>query len=677
MIKALSLRTKLNLFLAGAILMIGIVVPVAKAHASTFSWTVNERQLTSSKPNYLYPYMPGAKFTQSNGGIQIGLYRPLYWYGDATGGVNVDPQLSLAQLPVMSNGNKTATITLKPGYKWSNGAPVQAKDVMEWLNIMAADPGQYGNYSGTANGIPITIPDILASVVVPQSNTIVMNFVSAVDPTWLLYNPLSEVTPLPQAWDIVPASWDPTKPYTTSTLASANGGNIDTKTAGCWSGKFIGAGTAAGPTSVFTDPYGEPTIIPASNIDMAKTCTEVRNTMNALGYDPTHIGDMSTTVGKVFSVINGPWKIDTWNYATGAYTEVRNPQYAGPRNAKSPTKINVIPCQSTTGDCLNLLLSGQVDIGGAPSSSANPITNLSQAPKAKISGMASGYHLVTSYSWSVGYGPINQDSKNTGAQDDATLGAGDSTPRSALFAQSYIRVALNDSYPGAAIINGPYRGYGYPTPGPLPPYPVSKYSSHEKVSPYKISDIAPAMKAHGWVLDNNGVWSCATPSKCGDGIAAGAKFVIKVDTVTLGDTQGQAAMTLWQASAKANGIALVINTQSFNTTVGNDTIGTTNWDMYEGSGWIYAPGFLPTGEPLWLSGAASNSGDFSNAAIDKVILGTINGSATLTQYESALQKNPPNVWQNWTVGLIEVKNNIGGYVPQATGYGRAELWYKK
>ena len=186
MIKALSLRSKLNLFLAGAILMIGIVVPVAKAHASTFSWTVNTRQLTSSKPNYLYPYMPGAKFTQSNGGIQIGLYRPLYWYGDATGGVNVDPQLSLAQLPVMSNGNKTATITLKPGYKWSNGAPVQAKDVMHWLNIMAADPGQYGNYSGTANGIPITIPDILASVLVQQSNTIVMNFVSPVDPTWLL-----------------------------------------------------------------------------------------------------------------------------------------------------------------------------------------------------------------------------------------------------------------------------------------------------------------------------------------------------------------------------------------------------------------------------------------------------------------------------------------------------------
>ena len=66
-----------------------------------------------------------------------------------------------------------------------------------------------------------------------------------------------------------------------------------------------------------------------------------------------------------------------------------------------------------------------------------------------------------------------------------------------------------------------------------------------------------------------------------------------------------------------------------------------------------------------------------DAAIDKAILGTINGSVTLAAYELALQKNPPNVWQNWTVGLIEVKNNIGGYVPQATGYGRSELWYKK
>jgi len=677
MIKALSLRTKLNLFLAGAILMIGIVVPVAKAHASTFSWTVNVRNYTPSKPNYLYPYMPPDKFTQSNGAIQIGLYRPLYWFGDAAGGVNVDPALSLAALPVMSNGNKTATITMKSGYTWTNGAPVQAKDVMEFLNIMASDPGKYGNYSGTANGVPITIPDLLESVIIPQSNTIVMNFVSPVDPTWLLYNPLSEVTPLPQAWDIVPASWDTSQAYTGKTLVSANGGNLATRTAGCWSGKFIGAGTTAGPTNVFKDYYGGPTIIPASNVDIAKTCQEVFNTMDALARDPSHIGDMSTTVGKIWSVSNGPWKIDQWNYATGAYTEVRNPSYGGPRNPKSPTKINSIPCQTTTGDCLNLLLSGQLDIGGAPSSSANPITNLSQAPKAKISGMASGFHLMTSYSWSVGYAPINQDSKRTGAQNDAKLGAGDTTPRSALFAQSYIRVAMNDSYPGTAISNGPYRGYEYATPGPLPPYPASKYSSHDKVSPYNVSNIAPAMKSHGWALDSNGIWSCVTPSKCGDGIAAGTKFIVRVDAATEGDPQGQTAMTLWQSAAKANGIALVLNTGTFNAVIGNDTQGTTDWDMYAGSGWIYAPGFLPTGEPLWLTGAASNSGDFSNPEVDKSILGTIKGTVTLFQYAKLLQQNPPVVWQNWSVGLIEVRNNIGGYVPQATGYGRSELWFKK
>ena len=185
------------------------------------------------------------------------------------------------------------------------------------------------------------------------------------------------------------------------------------------------------------------------------------------------------------------------------------------------------------------------------------------------------------------------------------------------------------------------------------------------------------MKSHGWELDSNGIWSCVTASKCGAGIAAGTKFIVRVDAATQGDPQGQTAMTLWQSAAKANGIALVLKTGTFDEVIANDVNGTTDWDMYAGSGWIYAPGFLPTGEPLWLTGAASNAGDFSSPEIDKAILGTIQGTVSLFTYEKALQVNPPDVWQNWAVGLILVKNNVGGYVPQATGYGRSELWFKK
>jgi peptide/nickel transport system substrate-binding protein len=677
--KAISLRAKLNLFLAGATMLLGITVPIVTAHASGFSWTVNVASITSSKPNYFYPYITPAKFTSSNGSIQVGMYRPLYWYGDKTGGVNVDPALSLAELPVMSDGNKTATITMKKNYTWSNGAPVQAKDVMEFLNIMAADPGTYGNYAGTANGVPITIPDILASVEIPQPNTIVMHFVSKVDPAWLLYNPLSEVTPLPQAWDLIPANWDATMPFTARTLASANGGNIATKTAGCWSGKFIGAGTASGPTSTYVDQSGYNTIIPAGNIPMARTCAEVRNTMNALAYDPIHIGNMDTTVGKVWSIVNGPWQIGSWNYATGAYTQVRNPKYAGPRSATSPTTINAIPCQLSTGDCLNLLLSGQVDIGGVPTSSAPAITKLSDASKAKIPGMASGYHLIAKYSWAIGYGYFNADSVQTGAQNDPTNGAGDNTPRGKLMQQQYIRQALNDTYPGDAIAKQIYRGYAYPTPGPLPPFPAGKYSSKLTKSTNNPKEIPSLMTSHGWSLDSHGIWSCNTAAKCGAGIAVGTKFIIKADTTTVGDTQGQAAVDLWKSATKASGIEVVLNNQTFNTTIGNDTLGTTNWDMIAGaSGWVFWPGFIPTGEPLWLTGAASNAGDFSDPAIDKAILGTINGTVTLAAYEKALIKAAGAFWGQWSVGLVEISNHIGGYVPQAIPVGTSELWtYKK
>ena len=677
-IRTVSMRTRVSLFLAFAIAVLGIAIPTAKANASAFSWTVNLSSYQPAKPTYLYPYMPPAKFTQSNGALQLGLYRPLYWFGDAKGGVNVDPAMSLAALPVMSNGGKTATIVIKPGYKWSNGAPVQAKDVMEFLNIMVSDPGAYGNYSGTAKGQPITIPDILASASIPKPNTIVLNFVMKIDPTFLVYNPLSEVTPLPQAWDVVPANWDPTQPFSATTLVSAASGMLATKPGGCWSKKFIGAGKSTGPTTTYTDPYGDPTNIPAANVNMAKTCTEVRTTMNSFGYDPTNIGNLATNTGKIWSVVDGPYKIDTWNYATGAYDLVRNPTYGGKRNAKAPTELNYIPCQSATGDCLNLLLSGTVDIAGVPSTIASPITSLSQAPNATIANAPAGYKLKVGYDWSVGYGPINMDSKNTGAADDASLGAGDTTPRYALFAQQYVRVALNDTYPGSTIVNTTYRGYGYATPGPLPPYPVSKYSSHS-TNPYSSSKISALMTSHGWALNSSGIWACVTAgsSGCGTGIDKGAEMIFRVDAATQGDTQGQAAMTLWQSAAKSFGVDLIINTGTFNSVIASDTNGTTNWDMYEGSGWIYAPGFLPTGEPLWLTGAASNSGDFSNSLIDHDILGTIKGTVTLAQYAKDLQANPPNVWQHWLVRLIEVSNHIGGYVYQSTGYGRSELWHKQ
>ena len=38
--------------------------------------------------------------------------------------------MSLANDPVWSNGDTTATITLKSNYKWSDGQPITSRDVL-------------------------------------------------------------------------------------------------------------------------------------------------------------------------------------------------------------------------------------------------------------------------------------------------------------------------------------------------------------------------------------------------------------------------------------------------------------------------------------------------------------------------------------------------------------------
>ena len=76
---------------------------------------------------------------------------------------------------------------------WSNGTQVTAQDVMFWLNMELAEPANYGAYTG----FPKNVSDI--KVVNPTTLTMTMD--KPYSPTWFLYNELSQITPMPAAWD--------------------------------------------------------------------------------------------------------------------------------------------------------------------------------------------------------------------------------------------------------------------------------------------------------------------------------------------------------------------------------------------------------------------------------------------------------------------------------------------
>ena len=151
----------------------------------------------TTTPNYIFPFTSSAYISVINQSyLAFLMYRPLYWFGNGAQ-PTLNTALSIANPPTFSGNN--VTITLKH-YVWSNGSQVTATDVMFWLNMEAAvGATDYGAYTGFPN---TEISNL--KVVSPTELTFTMN--KAYNPQWMLYNNLSQITPMPAAWDLTAAN---------------------------------------------------------------------------------------------------------------------------------------------------------------------------------------------------------------------------------------------------------------------------------------------------------------------------------------------------------------------------------------------------------------------------------------------------------------------------------------
>jgi peptide/nickel transport system substrate-binding protein len=294
----------------------------------------------SSPPTYVFPYISSTYSSDVNSfDFQFLMYRPLYWFG-----VGADPvlntSLSLADMPTF-NGTKV-TIKLK-NYKWSNGTPVTAQDVMFWLNMETALPADYGSYTD----FPADMKDI--TVVSPDELTMVMD--KAFNPTWFLYNQLSQIVPMPAAWDR----------------------------------------TAAGPSDCDTT---------------VSACAAVYNYLNAQAKDVTgYVGS------PLWSVVDGPWKLSAFN-ADGHVTFVPNPSYSGPVKPKLAA-FQEVPFTTDAAE-YNVLQSPssstKIDVGYLPQEDA-PAKPINAAVG---SNPLSGYTLTPWALWGINYFVMNYQA-TTGA----------------------------------------------------------------------------------------------------------------------------------------------------------------------------------------------------------------------------------------------------------------------
>ena len=227
-------------------------------------------------PNYIFPIFSGAQDSIVNVyQMQQIMFRTLYYFGNGNSPL-INESLSLAQLPVFSNGGKTVTMTLKK-YEWSDGKPVTSRDVLFFINLLKAQGSNWAAY------VPGGFPSNITSATAPNASTVVITFNKAYSSTWILYNELSQLSPIPQhAWD---------KESATGAI-----GNYDE--------------TPAGAKAVLA------------------YLTKQSETLGTYSTNP------------LWQTVDGPFKIKTYQ-TTGYSVYVPNSNYSGPQKAKIAQLIEV------------------------------------------------------------------------------------------------------------------------------------------------------------------------------------------------------------------------------------------------------------------------------------------------------------------------------------------------
>ena len=324
---------------------VGLTKPTAPTGTKISGGTVTWAEAPQQTPNYIFPMTNFSVCSVANtSDFSSLMYRPLYYYGNKYQ-PTVDYDYSIGKQPVFTDKDTVVTIRLNP-WKWSNGEAVTSRDVELWINLYKADTANYCGY------VPGLFPDSVTSMVTPNASTIVLHLNKSYDPEWFTYNELSQITPLPLAWD--------------RTSLSAKAPTSDT-------GKLPDT-TKAGALKVYK-------FLDAQSKDLGSWATS-----------------------PVWGVVDGPWKLTAFT-SDGEATFVPNAAYSG---SPKPTisKFVELPYTSDTA-AFNEFRSGgpsAVTIGYVPAQDVPQVPALESA----------GYTDNKASSYSFNYFPLNFNNPTVG-----------------------------------------------------------------------------------------------------------------------------------------------------------------------------------------------------------------------------------------------------------------------
>jgi peptide/nickel transport system substrate-binding protein len=471
------------------------------------------------------------------------------------------------------------------------------------------------NYYGYAPGL---LPDNVSSYKATGTDTLVMNLKSKVSSIWFTYNQLAEITPFPESWDVTSLSGKP--------------------------------GSGGCTTDTAADGWAK--------------CKAVYNFLNA------QAKDSSTFVSSpIWSVVDGPFKLTQYN-ASGDVSFVPNASYSGsPKPSISELTYKYYTSDSTEYTALR---TGQLDVGYIP------VQDLPQKPVSQVlpstNPLGSSYTLQAAYNDGIFYFQPNENNPTVGP----------------LFKQLYIRQAMQEVMDQNGISAAVYRGYAYPTPGGVPPQPPSQWvpaiereNGGQGPYPFDPAKAKALLASHGWT-DQAGTDVCTKPGsaadECGAGIAAGTKlaFTIQYPTGTAAVTQ---EMDVYKSDAAQAGMDVTVLGQSFNTILGEDTAcsgAKCTWQVDGSGGWVFnGPGFEPTGEPLFQTGAGANVGGYSDPTMDSLINATHTSSSlsVFDQYATYVAQQVPFIWTPNEYTVQAVASNLKGVTFNPLFAFLPEYWY--
>jgi peptide/nickel transport system substrate-binding protein len=508
---------------------------------------------------------------------------------------------------VYAADGKSVQVTMKP-WKWSNGEAVNADDVVFWMHMVKAEKD---NWAGTSPG---AFPDNITAVTKTGEQSVKLTLDAKYSNNWFTYNELSQITPMPMAWDVTHA------------------------------------GAAAGSGGCTKDQ---------------SRCPAVYKFLVSQAKD-----QKSYATSKIWGVVDGPWRLGSYS-SSGNYSLVPNKAYSGSPKPRLD-EVKFLPFTTDSAE-FNVLKSGStIDLGYIPAQDLPPKPGNAVLPATNPVGAA--YYLRPSYGWSVNYFVPNFNNPDLGPAF-RQLYVRQALALTLNQPLGVEKAQRGYGYPNFGPVPvRPVSKWLSPAAKQGTPYPFDPGKARSLLTGHGWTEQAGVMTCTrpGTASDQCGPgvqqgtrlsvkYDYASGSQALDqemqqykSDAAKAGIELKLKQAPFNSVAGEALPCKPSQAACGWQIA--------------------NW----GGGWIYAPDYLPTGETLFGTGSGANSGSYSDPTMDRLIKATQQDSGTqpLYAFEDYAAKQLPVIYQLNTYAVNAISTHVGGVVFNPLGTLTPEYWYR-